>query len=106
MGVFERLKDLVGGGEVIRVHVLIRGRIGAGWHDIDRILKLPPGATLSDLIAIGEKKGIPFTEVLEQSPHLRHTLMLNGDRCPVEDNADRPLSDGDEVYLLAPLAGG
>ena len=106
MGVLDKLKDLVGSGDTIRIHVMIRGRIGGGWHDIDRILKLPPGATLADLLAYGEKKGIPFCEVLEQSPHLAHTLMINGERCPVVDNRDRPLSDGDEVYLLAPLAGG
>jgi len=32
--------------------------------------------------------------------------MLNGERCPVDANRDRKLADGDEVYLLAPLAGG
>ena len=43
---------------------------------------------------------------IDDSPHLRHTLMLNGERCPVDENLDRVLADGDEVYLLAPLAGG
>jgi molybdopterin converting factor small subunit len=32
--------------------------------------------------------------------------MLNGERCPVDENASRPMVDGDEVYLLAPFAGG
>jgi molybdopterin converting factor small subunit len=32
--------------------------------------------------------------------------MLNGERCPVAENQERVLADGDEVYLLAPLAGG
>jgi molybdopterin converting factor small subunit len=32
--------------------------------------------------------------------------MWNGSRCPVDDNIDRALSDGDEIYLLAPIAGG
>ena len=43
---------------------------------------------------------------IENSPHLRHTLMLNGERCPVDANLGRPLANGDQVYLLAPLAGG
>jgi molybdopterin converting factor small subunit len=33
-------------------------------------------------------------------------MMLNGERCPLSDNRDRTLSDGDELYLLAPIAGG
>jgi len=106
MGLLDRLRGLVGGGDTIRVHVLIRGRIGEGWHDIDQTVRLEPPATLADLLARGEQVGIPFGEVLDNSPHLRHTLMLNGSRCPVDDNRDRPLQDGDEVYLLAPLAGG
>lgn len=106
MGVWDRLRGLVGGSDAIRVHVLIRGRIGDGWHDIDQTVRLRPPATLADLLERGERDGIPFAEVLAASPHLRHTLMLNGSRCPVEDNRNRELHDGDEVYLLAPLAGG
>jgi molybdopterin converting factor small subunit len=33
-------------------------------------------------------------------------MMLNGERCPFTDNAERVLADGDQIYLLAPLAGG
>ena len=43
---------------------------------------------------------------IAESPHLRHTLMWNGSRCPVDDHLERPLADGDEIYLLAPIAGG
>jgi molybdopterin converting factor small subunit len=32
--------------------------------------------------------------------------MWNGERCPVDEHITRPMKDGDEVYLLAPLAGG
>ncbi len=90
----------------IKVHVMIRGRIGEGWYDVDETLKAPEGVTLGELIELGENKGVPFHDALEHSPHLRHTLMLNGDRCPVEKNRDKVLRDGDEIYLLAPLAGG
>ena len=64
------------------------------------------GATLATLLDEAERRGIPLREALADSPHLRHTLMLNGERCPVDENLDRALADGDEVYLLAPLAGG
>ena len=32
--------------------------------------------------------------------------MLNGERCPVDENRGHILADGDQIYLLAPLAGG
>ncbi len=90
----------------IRVHVLIRGRIGDGWLDVDKDVQLPVGATLDDLIREATRRGIPMAEALAHSPHLRDTLMLNGERCPVAAHGARVLRDGDEVYLLAPLAGG
>jgi molybdopterin converting factor small subunit len=93
-------------GATIRVHVLIKGRIGDGWQDVDRTLELPLGATLADLIEHAHARGIALRDAIDKSPHLRHTLMLNGERCPVDENLTRALADGDQVYLLAPLAGG
>lgn len=94
------------GGKKITVHVLIRGRIGDGWFDVDRELKLAPGTTLAGLVAAGDALGVPLREAIASSPHLAHTLMWNGERCPVDEHGDRPLADGDTLYLLAPLAGG
>lgn len=90
----------------VQVRVLIRGRIGAGWHDIDRAFRLAPGATLAELLPLADRAGVPLTSAIAESPHLRDTLMINGERCPLESNRDRPLEDGDEIYLLAPVAGG
>jgi molybdopterin converting factor small subunit len=90
----------------IRVRVLVRGRIGAGWEDVDRTLSLPAGSTLGQLLEEAERRGIDLRGALERSPHLRHTLMLNGERCPLDEGLARPLADGDELYLLAPIAGG
>jgi sulfur carrier protein ThiS len=90
----------------IRVNILIKGRIGEGWHDVDRTLAVPAGTTLAGLIEIAHREGVPLRDAIENSPHLRHTLMWNGERCPVEENATRRLEDGDSIYLLAPLAGG
>lgn len=90
----------------VRVHVLVKGRIGEGWQDVDRTLALPAGATLATLLEHAERQGIPLRDAIEKSPHLRHTLMLNGERCPLEANLERSLHDGDQIYLLAPLAGG
>ena len=93
-------------GTKIRVRVLIKGRIGAGWHDIDRTFRLPSGATLAELLPAADRAGVPLSEAISHSPHLRDTLMINGERCPLEDNRDRELHEGDEIYLLAPVAGG
>lgn len=101
MGIFDRLR-----GGSVKVHVLIRGRIGDAWHDVDTYLRVPQGTTLEKLVEIAEQARIPLREALDNSPHLYDTMMLNGERCPLSDNRDRELSDGDELYLLAPLAGG
>jgi len=101
MGIFDRLR-----GDHIRVHVLIRGRIGDAWRDVDEHLRVPAGTTLGKLVVVAEAAGIPLRDALDNSPHLTDTMMLNGERCPFTENADRELADGDELYLLAPLAGG
>jgi molybdopterin converting factor small subunit len=95
-----------GGGKGIRVRVLVKGRIGAGWEDVDRTFALPSGSTLRRLLEEAERQGVALRQAIERSPHLRHTLMLNGERCPLEEGLDRTLADGDELYLLAPIAGG
>jgi molybdopterin converting factor small subunit len=112
MGLGDRLRSVFGSkegaGPKIRVHLLLKGRIGDGWYDVDETLSLPEGATLGALIEKAEQDGLRLKRAIESSPHLRHTLMLNGERCPVDEaeNLARPLKEGDQVYLLAPLAGG
>jgi molybdopterin converting factor small subunit len=106
MGVGKALRSLLLGQETIRVHLLVRGRIGEGWIDVDTTLKVPPGTTLQQFIEKAEERNIPLGHAIENSPHLRHTLMWNGERCPLAENAERELQDQDELYLLAPIAGG
>ena len=93
-------------GPSIRVHLLVKGRIGSGWYDVDRDVRLRVGATLEEFLDEAERQGIRLRAAIAESPHLRHTLMWNGSRCPVDDHLERPLADGDEIYLLAPIAGG
>jgi molybdopterin converting factor small subunit len=101
MGIFGRSR-----GDHIRVHLLIRGRIGDDWKDYDEHLRVPAGTTLGTFVELAAAAGIPLREALAHSPHLADTMMLNGERCPIAEHADRVLADGDELYLLAPLAGG
>ncbi len=112
MSLADRLRALVGGrpedpaARPIRVRLLLKGRFGDGWLDVDRELRLPAGCTLGGLLDEAERQGIRLRAAIAQSPHLRHTLMLNGERCPLDENQERVLQDGDQLYLLAPIAGG
>jgi len=101
MGIFDRLR-----GDQIKIHIVIRGRIGDDWKDIDTHLRVPQGTTLAKLVESASASGVPLREALAKSPHLTDTMMLNGERCPFVDNSERVMADGDELYLLAPLAGG
>ncbi|WP_428265349.1 MoaD/ThiS family protein [Haliangium sp.] len=111
-GLGERLRSWLGRERApgVRVHVLIRGRIGAGWYDLDEQVTVPVGTTLGGLVdghaGVEPALAEALAEALAQSPHLAHTLMLNGERCPVVEHRERVLEDGDELYLLAPIAGG
>jgi molybdopterin converting factor small subunit len=101
MGIFDRLR-----GDSLRVHIIIKGRIGEGWQDVDAHVRVPHGCTLAKLVDVAGAAGVPLREALDGSPHLAETLMLNGERSPLADHGELLLSDGDEVYLLAPIAGG
>jgi molybdopterin converting factor small subunit len=70
------------------------------------LFSLPVGSTLRQLLDAAERDGIDLRAAIAESPHLRHTLMLNGERCPLDENEERVLADGDQLYLLAPIAGG
>jgi hypothetical protein len=101
MGIFDRLR-----GESLRIHIIIRGRIGDEWRDVDTYLRVPQGTTLAQLVEAADGAGIPLRDALARSPHLADTMMLNGERCPLAEHGGRALADADELYLLAPLAGG
>ena len=64
------------------------------------------GTGVAALLEIADAAKLPLREALDHSPHLTDTMMLNGERCPFGDNIARVLAEGDEIYLLAPLAGG
>ncbi len=106
MSLGEKMRSLLGGAPRIKVRVFVSGRVGLGWRDADRTFHLPEGACLKDLIKKADDAGLDLTGAFQSSPHLRFTAMLNGERCPIDENQDRPLQDGDEFNLLAPLAGG
>lgn len=101
MGIFDKLR-----GDSIKVHVLVRGRIGDDWKNVDEYVRVPAGTTLARFVDVADEAGIPMSEAIQNSPHLHDTMMINGERCPLTEHRERVLVDGDEIYLLAPLAGG
>jgi molybdopterin converting factor small subunit len=103
-----RLRSLLGrpARPAVRVRLLVKGRIGPAWLDVDRSFALPPGTTLGALLDEADRQGLALREAIDHSPHAASTLMVNGERCPLPAGEARPLADGDEVYLLGPIAGG
>ena len=53
--------------DAITIHVLIRGRIGDGWYDVDERVALPPGTTLAQLVADGDRYRLPLAAALAYS---------------------------------------
>jgi hypothetical protein len=91
---------------LIRVHVLVRGRIGSGWYDIDRGFDLPAGTALAELVARGSRPGLLLEVALRDSPHVRDTLMVNGERCPLAGTRRRHPRRRRPALPPLPLAGG
>lgn len=106
MTIADQVRAWFGREPHIKVRVFMNGRIGEGWRKVDRTLSVPEGTTLQGLVDRADRIGLDLSGAIAASPHLKHTLMLNGERCPLDEHRDRPLNDGDEVYLLAPIAGG
>ena len=106
MSLVDSIRALLRPSPRVRVHVILKGRIGEGWMDVDRHFALPVGSTLAQLFEAAAREGIGLEQAIAKSPHLASTLMWNGERCAVGECRDRPIEDGDQIYLLAPLAGG
>ncbi len=60
-------------------------------------IALAPGAVVADLVA-ALRRTVPNGELLPERPLVAVNLS--------HARADQPLSDGDEIALLPPLAGG
>jgi molybdopterin converting factor small subunit len=94
----------------MRVHVEFLGtfRLATGTKEIT--LEMDQGATFRDLVRAVAYRYPPLTEgmihaedyTLEES----NAINLNGQRMILEHEMDEPLTDGDQITLMAILAGG
>lgn len=99
------------GQETIRVGVrsiaAIKTLLGRDRLDVS----LPAGATVADLLArlveFGGSRLAPyFAEPKEKSAHAPLRVMVNGRDVTVLQGRQTVLTDGDDVLVFVPIAGG
>lgn len=82
----------------------------AGGKAINKILELElkEGSTLMDMFNFIEKRGDVdrgfFKTILSQRRPV--TVLLNGMRVNLSEERKKNLSDGDEISIVSPIAGG
>lgn len=72
-------------------------------------LELPAGSTIGDMLGRLVTEVHPlFGQLGDDDSTLYgvNLLVLDGERLTLPRDADRPLSDGAEVHLIPPIAGG
>ena len=85
----------------------IRGYMLDTFVSFDRTLRLPDGCSMADAFVRVEKKaGVELSRCLSESEVVAESILLNGARVPLPRLSQTLLSDGDEVSVLSPLAGG
>ncbi|WP_342677213.1 ubiquitin-like small modifier protein 1 [Methanofollis sp. UBA420] len=88
----------------VRAFAQLREALGA-----DRTMDVPAGTTMSTLLALLGAESVQAKEALfEENGDLKgHViLMKNGRRVPRSEGGTNALSEGDEVALFPPVAGG
>jgi molybdopterin converting factor small subunit len=92
---------------VVRSIALIKTLLGNGEME----LTLSDGATIDDLLTnlsqIGGEKLAPYVQVpKEESAHAPLRVMVNGRDIAALAGRKTVLTDGDEVLIFIPIAGG
>lgn len=91
----------------VRSIALIRNLLGKEQIE----LSLPQGATVADVLDRLTELGDPklasyFAEPEEKSAHAPLRIMVNGRDITVLQNRDTVVSDGDDILVFIPIAGG
>jgi len=86
----------------MKIRLVLSGRSYDAAGSIPRELELPPGATVADAVALlarllPEGRGLPPSCLVAVAG--KHLGTLSG-------HAEHVLADGDELVLIAPVAGG
>ncbi len=91
----------------MKVHFLLKGTMLGTFLDHEFDLDLPEGSTLRDeLKRAGRARQVDFDRVMREHEVIRESILVSGDRLVCPQGLDRVLQEGDQVYMLSPLAGG
>ena len=80
MGIFDKLR-----GDSIRIHILIKGRIGDTWRDVDEYVRLPKGTTLGRLVEVaGREYMVRGRGYVKSVSDLEKLVLKAGEGTPVQ----------------------
>lgn len=91
----------------MKIHFLLKGYMLGTFLDHDFDLNLPEGTTLKQALRrAGRERRVDFDRVLAEHEVIRESILVSGRRLDWPGCLDHVLQDGDDVYMLSPLAGG
>ena len=91
----------------MKVHFLLKGYMLDTFLDHEFDLDLPEGATLrAALRRAGRERRVDFDRILKEHEVIRESILISGQRMDWPVCLDHVLKEGDDVYMLSPLAGG
>ncbi len=91
----------------MKVHFLLKGYMLGTFLDHEFDLELPDGATLKEALRrAGRARKVDFDRVLKEHEVIRESILVSGRRLDWPSCLDHVLKEGDDVYMLSPLAGG
>jgi len=91
----------------MKVHFLLKGYMLGTFLDHEFDLDLPDGTTLKEALRrAGRSRKVDFDRVLKEHEVIRESILVSGRRLDWPACLDHVLEEGDDVYMLSPLAGG
>lgn len=91
----------------MKVHFLLKGYMLGTFLDREFDLDLPDGATLKEALRrAGTGQRVDFDRILKEHEVIRESILVSGRRLDWPSCLDHVLKEGDDVYMLSPLAGG
>ena len=91
----------------MKVHFLLKGYMLGTFLDHEFDLDLPDGTTLKEALRrAGAGQRVDFDRILKEHEVIRESILVSGRRLDWPACLDHVLQEGDDVYMLSPLAGG
>lgn len=88
----------------MKVSVVIHGFLEHRSIHVSKDIKIKEGSTAEDALSkIGKKIRVDLLELVSK---VNPVIMVNNERLEIPKDLSLKLSDGDEITILQPLAGG